>query len=308
MVLSSGATQGSSGVRENRGHVLVFYMVVYKLWYRNDRLFNLILIFSLSFLPKPYAAIRTELTSLDESACSDLLANSLPYLRQQELLGYFLPQFTNWRGSIASVGWDPEQLRRAWERELARSLEESREILRTNWPATPLGRGSVLSNDEPDMFFLGDRYRVKGLLGSSQEADVYWVESGDTESVLKVFFPQSRFGLDTFLRNKTALQILRERGANVVEIQDWSASERTLKLSFKRGYVGKDIRVLHRTGKLSDLHVIAFFYFSNKMRMVLQHRFSRCIDSEIAPCWFNPMDENLLYDPWMGRWVVIDPL
>jgi hypothetical protein len=63
-----------------------------------------------------------------------------------------------------------------------------------------------------------------------------------------------------------------------------------------------------KSPRISTGQFLAFNYFSYLHQSGLKSLYSPMIDWQIQPAWFNPMEENLLYDPWAERWIIIDPM
>ena len=199
----------------------------------------------------------------------------------------------------------PEAIWEEWESGLARKLDGAREILRRNWRRSVDGQASDSAIKE--VRFKGRSYPVVAALGGNMESKVYLVKDGSGEAVLKVFHRVSRWGFGTYSMNVKALGILAEKGAPVVRLLDADAAAEIAKLSFERGYVRQGVRALYDKKIIDEDQFLAFNYFSSLHRITYTDRYSSSINPFLNPVYFNPMEENVLYDPWNSRWIILDP-
>lgn len=195
-----------------------------------------------------------------------------------------------------------------WEEHLAAVLRSANPILQKHW------RESIYPSeklDVPPVRFRNRDYDVLSFLGEQRQASVYLVQSGDTEIALKVFHRSFGLFAGWDVDYKLVLKMhmdLSQLGAPIVDVLDADPERRTLALRFAKGYVQKGVRKLYDAGILSADQFLAFNYFSYLHQNDLKARYSSMIDWQISPAWFNPMEENLLYDPWAERWIIIDPM
>lgn len=195
-----------------------------------------------------------------------------------------------------------------WEEVLRAELQSANPILRQHW------RESIYPSERPKMdrvSYLDRDYEVLAVLGKENQGQVYLVKDGETEFSLKVFHRFGGLFADRESDYRLALKMhldLREQGAPIIRVLGADHARRTLALEFAKGYVRKGVRKLYEAGLLSADQFLAFNYFSFLHQTELKSRYSPLIDWQIHPAWFNPMEENLLYDPWAERWIIIDPI
>lgn len=195
-----------------------------------------------------------------------------------------------------------------WEENLRAEMLSLNPILQKHWQDSVYPSRQRSVNPIP---LLGRYYQVTGVLGEGNQGSVFLVQDGDTEIALKVF--HSSAGLfssrNSDYRLSLMLYIELERlGAPVVTLLGADHDRRTLALQFAKGYVRTGVRKLFDAGLVSADQFLAFNYFSFLHQSELKSRYSPSIDWQIEPAWFNPMEENLLYDPWAEQWIIIDPM